>query len=87
MVASWGGWSSQNGERWTIVRTAYSRHNESGMRPHFNFRKGNTALQNPDTTVLQNIWSLAAVDERVGGDEGEGRDATSKQLPLTHDRM
>ena len=61
------------------VWTAWSSHGENAIA-WFSFRRGNVVVKNPDTEILQKMWSLAqTLSAKVQGDEGEPYDASGAQ--------
>ena len=62
------------------VWTAYSGHGKDGNMVWFGFHRGNVVVKNPDTEILQKMWSLAQLlSARVQGDEGEFYDKSGRQ--------
>jgi hypothetical protein len=58
------------------VWTGYSRQGENGNLAWFVFRNGNIVVKNPDSEILQKMWSLAQVlSAKVQGDDDEVYDA------------
>jgi hypothetical protein len=66
------------------VWTAYSGHGKDGNMAWFDFRRGNVVVKNPDSEILQKMWSVAQLlSANVQGDEGELYDKSGRQLPTT----
>jgi hypothetical protein len=52
------------------VWTEYSRQGEDGNLAWFDFRNGNVVVKNPDSKILQKMWSLAQLSEVLRGKKG-----------------
>jgi hypothetical protein len=52
------------------VWTEYSRQGEDGNLAWFDFRSGNVVVKNPDSEILQKMWSLAQLSEVLRGKKG-----------------
>jgi hypothetical protein len=52
------------------VWTEYSRQGEVGNLAWFDFRSGNVVVKNPDSEILQKMWSLAQLSEVLRGKKG-----------------
>jgi hypothetical protein len=52
------------------VWTGYSHQGEDGNLAWFDFRNGNVVVKNPDSEILQKMWSLAQLSEVLRGKKG-----------------